>query len=109
MAGIIALPQILEEEKILKKTKTEIDPNELPYDIQIPNELKYHSLFVCPITKEISTPENPPMLLKCGHCVSKKALDKMKLTGTGAHANMIKCPTCPNEQKATEAKELFIF
>jgi len=55
----------------------------------------------------MSTAENPPMLLKCGHCVSKNALDKMEKSGT-LH-NQIKCPTCPNKQKVSEAKTLYIF
>jgi hypothetical protein len=107
---MIALPQILKADKILKK-KTDIkdkdDVKELPYEIQLPNELKFHNIFICPVTKEMSTPENPPMLLKCGHCVSKNALDKMEKSGT-LH-NQIKCPTCPNKQKVSEAKTLYIF
>jgi len=66
---MLALPQILKAEKIFK-SKTDII-KELPYEIHLPNQLKYHSIFVCPVLKEISTVENPPMLLTCGHVVSK--------------------------------------
>ena len=69
LSGMIGLPQILKAEKIIKDRKDII--NELPYEINLPNQLKFHSLFVCPVTKEISTPENPPMLLNCGHAVSQ--------------------------------------
>jgi hypothetical protein len=74
IAGMIALPQIKKAENILKNRKDIINEKELPYEIHIPNELKYHSLFICPITKEISTPENPPMLLNCGHVVSQYSI-----------------------------------
>jgi hypothetical protein len=38
---------------------------------------KYHSLFVCPVSKEPCTPENPPMLLLCGHVISHGSLLKL--------------------------------
>jgi hypothetical protein len=68
---MIALPQILKAEKILKFKKEILNEKELPYEIHLTNQLKFHSLFICPVTKEISTPENPPMLLLCGHAVSQ--------------------------------------
>lgn len=107
IAGLISIPQILKEEKVLKTTKALLNDNNISYEIQLPNQLKFHSLFICPVTKEISTPSNPPMLLKCGHCVSQNALEKMKKTGV--HQNIIKCPTCPNEQNVKDALKLIIF
>jgi hypothetical protein len=68
---MIAMPQILKAERILKNKKEIISQQELPFEIHLPNELKFHSIFICPVTKEISTPENPPMLLNCGHAVSQ--------------------------------------
>ena len=70
LSGMLALPQILKAEKIFKN-KGDIIIKELPYEIHLPNQLKFHSIFVCPVLKEISTVENPPMLLNCGHAVSK--------------------------------------
>jgi hypothetical protein len=106
-AGMISLPQILKAMKILNN-KIEIGKDkELPFEIKLPNQFKFHSLFICPVTKEISNKDNPPMLLNCGHCVSKNALEKMEKTGTGR--NQIKCPTCPNKQNYKDAKELHIF
>ena len=68
---MIALPQILKAEKILRNKKEIINEKELPYEIHLSNQLKFHSLFVCPVTKEISTSDNLPMLLNCGHVVSQ--------------------------------------
>jgi hypothetical protein len=71
LSGMIALPQILKAERILKNKKEIINEKELPYEIHLTNQLKFHSLFICPVTKEISTADNPPMLLTCGHAVSQ--------------------------------------
>ena len=30
-------------------------------------EFTYYSVFTCPVSKDQSTPENPPMMLPCGH------------------------------------------
>lgn len=38
---------------------------EVPIDLDLGSEFKFHSIFVCPVSKEIATNENPPMLLKC--------------------------------------------
>lgn len=28
-------------------------------------------MLICPISKEVTTNENPPVLLECGHAISK--------------------------------------
>jgi hypothetical protein len=109
LSGMIALPQIIKAEKILKNKKEIINEKELPYEIVLPNQLKFHSLFICPVTKEISTPENPPMLLNCGHTVSQNALEKMQKGSSSINSQQIKCPTCPNIQSIKDAQKLFIF
>lgn len=68
---MVALPQIVKAERIFKNKKEMMKDKELPYEIHLLNELKYHSVFICPVNKEPSTEENPPMLLTCGHVISK--------------------------------------
>ena len=38
------------------------------------------------------TPPNHPMLLKCGHVISKNSLEKVN---GGEKSKTFKCPTCP--------------
>ena len=46
--------------------------------IEIPllPENRYHSVFACPVSKDQSTEQNPPMM-SCGHVVSKDNLQKL--------------------------------
>lgn len=68
---MLALPQIVKAEKILKDKKDVFQEKELPYEIHMNNQLKFHSIFICPVNKEVSISNNPPMLLNCGHVLSR--------------------------------------
>jgi hypothetical protein len=46
-------------------------------ELQLNDSLQYHSAFVCPVTRELCGPENPPVMLVCGHLISTSAVDKM--------------------------------
>lgn len=62
--------------------------------------LKFHSIFVCPVTHEISTPENPAMLLPCGHVISSSSLERLIKSSV---RSTVKCPTCPVHCGESEA------
>mmetsp|Transcript_5829 Transcript_5829/g.10399 ORF Transcript_5829/g.10399 Transcript_5829/m.10399 type:complete len:323 (+) Transcript_5829:281-1249(+) len=62
--------------------------------------LSFHSIFVCPVTREISTPENPAMLLPCGHVVSASSLERLVKSNI---RGSVKCPTCPINCAESEA------
>ena len=47
------------------------EKNEIPVAIDLGKDYHYHSIFVCPVTKEINTIDNPAMMLKCGHVISQ--------------------------------------
>ena len=67
----------------------------------------FHSIFICPVSKEISNQDNPPMLLTCGHVISKNSMEKIK-KGSGSNIK-IKCPTCPKESSYSNCKQINIF
>lgn len=46
-------------------------------EIDLDPEYRYHSIFACPILRQQSSEENPPMKLTCGHVISKDALNKL--------------------------------
>ena len=112
LAGRCVLPQVVEsEEKLMKdkdKKNMEVDKekNQLMYSLELPEELIFHNIFVCPISKEIATTENPPIRLNCGHCICKNSFEKIEKTGT--RHNQIKCPICTQVGKVDEITKLII-
>jgi E3 ubiquitin-protein transferase RMND5 len=63
----------------------------------------FHSIFACPVSKDQSTAENPPMLLPCGHVLCKVSIAKIAKNTTRS----FKCPYCPNETTPQQCKEIF--
>jgi hypothetical protein len=66
-----------------------LSKDELPIEIDVGQEHRYHSVFACPILRQQTTDQNPPMKLVCGHVISKDALNKLSIQ------NKLKCPYCP--------------
>lgn len=46
-------------------------------EIPLSAENRYHSIFACPVSKEQSTEQNPPMMMACGHVITKESLHKL--------------------------------
>jgi hypothetical protein len=96
-----ALARIEKGRKVMRERKSEwsqadelpvrANDNSLPYcsdihhmlQIEIPLsvENRYHSVFACPVSKEQSTDQNPPMMMICGHVISKDSLVKLQKGG----------------------------
>ncbi|OCL08718.1 hypothetical protein AOQ84DRAFT_363865 [Glonium stellatum] len=102
-AGAIALPTLLKLQNIMKEKRTEwTTQNELPVEIPLPPSYHFHSIFVCPVSKEQGTDQNPPMMMPCGHVIAQESLDKLS---KGAR---FKCPYCPGESHPRDAKKVFL-
>jgi E3 ubiquitin-protein transferase RMND5 len=85
-------------------------------EIPLPPENRYHSVFACPVSKDQSTEQNPPMMMSCGHVVSKDSLQKLSkangyVDGTlrsilltdATPFSRVKCPYCPVESQVSDA------
>lgn len=102
-AGAIALPTLLKLQTIQKQKRTEwTSQNELPVETPLPPSYRFHSIFVCPVSKEQTTDENPPMMLPCCHVIAQESLQKLS---KGAK---FKCPYCPVESHPKDAKRVFL-
>nr|CAD7588826.1 unnamed protein product [Timema genevievae] len=91
-AGCTALPALLNIKQVMLQRQIEID---------LGQDSRYHSVFACPILRQQSTENNPPMRLICGHVISRDALNKL------SNGNKLKCPYCPIEQSPSDARLIF--
>jgi E3 ubiquitin-protein transferase RMND5 len=104
--GVSALPTILKMSSILKD-KSGLAWNqsgELPVEIPLQDSYRFHSVFACPVSKELGTDENPPMMMPCGHVICKESLNRL---GKGSSTSRFKCPYCPQESSASQAISVY--
>ncbi|KAK2030211.1 hypothetical protein LZ31DRAFT_566831 [Colletotrichum somersetense] len=100
-AGAIALPQLIKYTTYMKAKRTEwTTENELAFETPLPRSMIYHPIFVCPVSKEQTTEQNPPMMLPCGHVICKESLQRL------TKGSRFKCPYCPNEGHIKDAREI---
>ncbi|KAE8696229.1 Zinc finger family protein, putative isoform 1 [Hibiscus syriacus] len=75
-AGIQALPPLLKFMTVMAGKKHEWQSmKQLPVPVELGKEFQFHSIFVCPVSKEQSTDDDPPMLMSCGHVLCKQSIN----------------------------------
>ncbi|KAG0046215.1 hypothetical protein BGZ83_008605 [Gryganskiella cystojenkinii] len=103
--GTQAMPTMIKMATIMKAKKTEwSQQSELPVEINLTDDTKFHSIFTCPVSKEQATEENPPMMMACGHVICKESLQKLSRNSANYR---FKCPYCPSESMALNAKNVY--
>lgn len=105
-AGIQVLPALLKFMTVMAlagKKQEWPTMNQLPVPIELDREFQFHSIFVCPVSKEQATEDNPPMLMSCGHVLCKQSILKMSKNST----KVFKCPYCPFDIDAAQCKQLY--
>jgi len=106
VVGAMALPVIKKMTLLMRQKQPEWNlaaSNELPVEVELGVEHNYHPIFTCPVSRQPSTADNPPMLLKCGHVICKQSLERL----VKSCSNRLKCPYCPSEQTASRARPVF--
>jgi hypothetical protein len=97
VASSYSLPLYITANKALGGAPSgNFNTKEMPCEVELGPDFNYHNIFICPVSKETCNPNqgNYPMLLTCGHVISKHSLNKMT---RGNPKQTFKCPTCPRE------------
>ncbi|KAK4186470.1 CTLH/CRA C-terminal to lish motif domain-containing protein [Podospora australis] len=102
-AGALALPQLMKYTQKVRSKGTEwTTANELAFETPLPKSMLYHSIFVCPVSKDQTTDANPPMMIPCGHVLAKETLQKL------CKGTRFKCPYCPSEGHMKDARQIIL-
>ncbi|KAF5733262.1 protein RMD5 A [Tripterygium wilfordii] len=93
-AGFEGLPTLLKLANVMAAKRHEWQEMEqLPVPLELGSKLQFHSIFVCPVSREQCSDENPPMLMPCQHVLSKQSIMKL----AKSNSRIFKCPYCPAE------------
>ncbi|XP_066595553.1 E3 ubiquitin-protein ligase RMND5A isoform X2 [Prorops nasuta] len=109
-AGCTALPALLNIKQVMQMRQVTgiwSGKDELPIEIDLGKQSRYHSVFACPILRQQSTENNPPMKLVCGHVISRDALNKLTTANKNKFVSRLKCPYCPVEQNPEDARLIY--
>ncbi|KUI70138.1 hypothetical protein VM1G_06077 [Cytospora mali] len=103
-AGAISLPRLMKYvEQMTQARASWTTADELAFDTPLPGSMVYHSIFVCPVSKEQTTDKNPPMMLPCGHVLANESLKNL----VKSHQRY-KCPYCPVEGQLRDARQIIL-
>lgn len=102
-AGSLALPRLLKYTSAARAKGTAwTTADELAFETPLPRRMVYHSIFVCPVSKEQTTEANPPMMIPCGHVLARETLQKL------CKGTRFKCPYCPSDGNIKDARQIIL-
>ncbi|KAL6573102.1 hypothetical protein OROHE_002578 [Orobanche hederae] len=104
-AGVQGLPTLLKLVNVMTGKKQEWQSmKQLPVPVDLDREFQFHSIFVCPVSRDQVSEDNPAMLLPCGHVLCKQSITKLSKNNI---TRPFKCPYCPTEVEAGQCRQLY--
>ncbi|KAI3768211.1 hypothetical protein L2E82_18707 [Cichorium intybus] len=104
-AGVQGLPTLLKLMNVMTGKKHEWQSmKQLPVPVDLDQEFQFHSIFVCPVSRDQAGEDNPPMLMSCGHVLCKQSITKLSKNNS---TRPFKCPYCPTEVEVGQCRQLF--
>jgi len=97
-AGALAIPTLAKFATVMGNKQDWTSMEQLPVEIDLGHEFTFYSIFACPISRDQASPDDPPMMLRCGHVLSKQSVTKLNKS----NSKPFKCPYCPSEQRFSE-------
>lgn len=94
-----------ESQKSSKHIDNEDFKHHLPFEVELPHWLQHHSIFICPVSREETSLDDPPIYMPCGHMVST---DTMKRLSKNCTRNF-KCPYCPQTMTSRQCIDVDII
>lgn len=96
--GAAALPVLVKAARVSPNWRDVEGDDALPVEVEIARDCRHHSVFTCPVSKEEASEGNGPMILPCGHVLSRQSIARLPR----ANNPRFKCPYCPSEQMPSQ-------
>ncbi|XP_071710971.1 protein RMD5 homolog [Rutidosis leptorrhynchoides] len=105
-AGVQGLPTLLKLMNVMTGKKQEwLSMKQLPVPVDLDQDFQFHSIFVCPVSRDQASEDNPPMLMSCGHVLCKQSITKLSKNNS---TRPFKCPYCPTEVEVGQCRQLYL-